>query len=130
MAPGHGDAALSLPALNVSVAAARRTVTALCGPAGLVALHDTAALLTSEVVTNAVLHGDGTVMVRAHTGDGRLRVEVQDDGDGAPVLQDAARDSEGGRGLALVAALADDWGVEQVPGGKFVWFELVALQSA
>ena len=130
MAPGHGDAALSLPALNVSVAAARRTVTALCAPAGLVALHDTAALLTSEVVTNAVLHGDGTVMVRAHTGGGRLRVEVQDDGEGVPALRDAARDDEGGRGLALVAALADDWGIEQVPGGKFVWFELVDRHTA
>jgi anti-sigma regulatory factor (Ser/Thr protein kinase) len=127
---GDGDAALSLPALNLSVAAARRTVTALCAPAGLGGLHDTAALLTSEVVTNAVVHGDGTVLVRARTGDGRLRVEVQDDGDGAPVLQDAARDAEGGRGLALVAALADAWGVEEVTGGKFVWFELVGRQSA
>jgi anti-sigma regulatory factor (Ser/Thr protein kinase) len=128
--PGHGEAALSLPALNLSVAAARRTVTALCGPAGLIGLHDTAGLLTSEVVTNAVVHGDGTVMVRAQTGDGRLRVEVQDDGDGAPVVQDAERDDEGGRGLALVAALADDWGVERVPGGKYVWFELVARHTA
>lgn len=130
MTPGHGDAALSLPALNVSVAAARRTVTALCAPAGLGRLHDTAALLTSEVVTNAVVHGQGTVLVRARTGGGRLRVEVQDDGDGAPVLQRAQREDEGGRGLALVAALADDWGVQQVPGGKFVWFELGVTQTA
>ena len=124
MTPGHGDAALALPALSASVSAARRTVTALCEPAGLEQLHDTAALLTSEVVTNAVVHGDGTVLVRARTGDGRLRVEVEDEGDGAPVERQAARDAEGGRGLALVAALADDWGVERVPGGKYVWFEL------
>jgi anti-sigma regulatory factor (Ser/Thr protein kinase) len=125
-----GDATLSLPALNVSVAAARRTVTALCAPAGLDSLHDTAALLTSEVVTNAVLHGEGTVLVRARTGGGRLRVEVQDDGDGAPVLRRAEREDEGGRGLALVAALSDDWGVQEVPGGKYVWFELADRQSA
>ena len=125
MVTGLGEAVLTLPALNVSVAAARRTVTALCGPAGLTELYDTAALLTSEVVTNAVLHGDGTVQVRAHTRGGRLRVEVQDDGDSAPVLQKKAQaEDEGGRGLALVAALADTWGVEQVPGGKYVWFEL------
>lgn len=130
MTPGHGDAALTLPALNVSVAAARRTVTALCAPAGLGGLHDTAALLTSEVVTNAVIHGEGTVLVRAHTGGGRLRVEVQDDGDGAPVVSQAGREAEGGRGLALVAALADDWGVQLVPGGKYVWFELGGVQSA
>ena len=126
MERGHGDAALALPALSASVSAARRTVTALCGPAGLAVLYDTAALLTSEVVTNAVVHGDGTVMVRAHTGGGRLRVEVEDEGDGAPVERHAARDAEGGRGLALVAALADDWGVERVAGGKYVWFELSA----
>lgn len=124
MEPGRGDAALALPALKASVSAARRTVTALCGPAGLAMLNDTAALLTSEVVTNAVVHGDGTVLVRAHTAAGRLRVEVEDEGDGGPVEKQAARDAEGGRGLALVAALADDWGVERVPGGKYVWFEL------
>jgi anti-sigma regulatory factor (Ser/Thr protein kinase) len=118
------DATLALPALRVSVAAARRTVTALCAPAGLDELCDVAALLTSEVVTNAVLHGDGTVVVRAHTDRGMLRVEVQDEGSGTPVLQEVARDAEGGRGLALVAALADRWGVESVSDGKYVWFEL------
>jgi serine/threonine-protein kinase RsbW len=120
----ESEASLALPALKASVAAARRTVTALCGPAGLHGLCDTAALLTSEVVTNAVLHGDGTVEVRAHVGGGRLRVEVQDQGDGEPQVRAPTPDAEGGRGMHLLAALAEDWGVEPVAGGKYVWFEL------
>ena len=120
----HGEATMSLPALSVSVAAARRTVTALCSPAGMESVCDVAALLTSEVVTNAVVHGDGTVQIRAHARGGRLRVEVQDEGAGQPSVRHAGPEDEGGRGVKLLAALADAWGVEPVVGGKYVWFEL------
>lgn len=124
MHAGGSVATLSLPARTRSVATARRTVLALCGPAGLAGLGDTAALLTSEVVTNAVVHGQGTVHLRARASAGRLRVEVQDDGAGSPSPRQAADDAEGGRGLALVAVLAATWGVERLPRGKVVWFEL------
>ncbi|HVM26411.1 MAG TPA: ATP-binding protein [Mycobacteriales bacterium] len=122
--PLAGEAVLSLPALRVSVAAARRTVAALCGPAGLEGLCDTAELLTSEVVTNALVHGDGQIQIRAQAAHGRLRVEVQDQGTGIPQPREAGPADEGGRGMRLLAALATGWGVTPVTGGKVVWFEL------
>ena len=122
MAEADLGAVLALPALATSVARARRAVVQVLRDAGREDLCDTAALLVSEVVTNAVLHGDGTVEVRADVRDVVLRVEVEDDGPGVPALRDAGPDAEGGRGLALVEALSRDWGVQQVAGGKYVWF--------
>ncbi|WNM35462.1 ATP-binding protein [Streptomyces sp. Li-HN-5-11] len=57
---------------------------------------------------------------------GRLRVSVTDANDALPTLCEASPEDESGRGLALVAALADDWGAEPRPGGigKTVWFEV------
>jgi anti-sigma regulatory factor (Ser/Thr protein kinase) len=115
---------LALPALATSVARARRAVAEVCRSHGRADLADTAALLVSEVVTNAVLHGDGTVEVRAELSGRILRVEVQDDGVGVPTVRRAGPEAEGGRGLALVDALSSRWGVESLAGGKYVWFLL------
>lgn len=94
-------------------------------------LGDSAALVLSELMTNAVRHGRvsgrgiGTRFVRQADG---LRIEVHDCGDGKPELQSPAGDSEHGRGLALVDALTGSrWGVVARPGpGKVVWAELVS----
>jgi anti-sigma regulatory factor (Ser/Thr protein kinase) len=93
---------------------------------------DVAVLLVSELVTNAVTHGDGgagataevTMLVR-HCG-GQLRVEVHDRSPDmpAPVWPQAPEDSETGRGLLLVDALAGEWGCYWTPGGKAVYFTL------
>ena len=93
-------------------------------------LADTARTLVSEVVTNAVQH-TGTPTIRLETAvlaDG-VRVAVYDDGPAGLLLpSEVAKDSEGGRGLLLVQALAHNWGVGPAhhPGrnGKHVWFEL------
>lgn len=84
-----------------------------------------AQLLTTEIVTNAVIHGAGDVLFRALCTDHLLRVEVGDAGAGVPkpVEPDGVR-RRGGRGLLILAALAADWGVEARDGGKTVWFEL------
>ncbi|MEV5482188.1 MULTISPECIES: ATP-binding protein [Streptomyces] len=88
-------------------------------------------LCVSELATNALLHGvppgRGYRLVLALDEDGLLRVEVHDSGDGtprAPAPYDRdGEESEFGRGLLLVSALADAWGVgERVPG-KIVWCE-------
>lgn len=91
---------------------------------------ETAVLLLSELVTNAVRHSHVRgrhIEVRCLVVGGvTLRVEVSDAGDGLPVLRTAAEEDESGRGLALVAALAADWGVQpRLHGiGKTVWCEL------
>lgn len=91
---------------------------------------DTAVLLLSELVTNAVRHagspGGREISVRVIAGEKRLRIEVSDASDRPlrPVqLSDA---DESGRGLGIVAALADDWGTHPRPCGigKTVWFEV------
>jgi anti-sigma regulatory factor (Ser/Thr protein kinase) len=84
-----------------------------------------AQLLTTEVVTNAVVHGAGAVAFRALCTEHLLRVEVGDTGAGVPkpVKPDSVR-RRGGRGLLILAALAADWGVDARDGGKTVWFEL------
>ncbi len=107
-----------------SVAQIRRFAVAKCVESGYGGACDTMALLVSEVATNALVHGAGEVRVAVSEGDGALRVEVADDGPGRPVLQEFGPDAEGGRGMALVAALADAWGVQERPGGKTVWFEV------
>lgn len=87
-------------------------------------LIDTAALLTSELVTNAVLHADSRIGLRlAHDVDS-IRFEVQDHGRGDPTLRRTGPEETGGRGLALVDTLSRAWGVEAVSSGKAVWFEL------
>ncbi|GAA2653124.1 hypothetical protein GCM10010400_06050 [Streptomyces aculeolatus] len=92
---------------------------------------DTAVLLVSELLTNACLHARAPrgrhIAARCVLGDGGLRVEVSDAGDGElPTPHEAGPDDESGRGLALVAALASRWGAYPRPYGigKTVWFEL------
>ncbi|MFI9255594.1 ATP-binding protein [Streptomyces sp. NPDC053069] len=91
-----------------------------------------AAHIVAELASNAVLHG--RVRGRdfrlglALRDDGTLRIEVTDPrGDRAPCLHDpVAEASETGRGLRIVAAYADRWGVEEAPANaKTVWAELV-----
>lgn len=83
-------------------------------------------LCVSELATNALLHGAppgrGFLLRVRYDGD-VLRVEVHDSGGGEPCVPDQA--DEGGRGLFLVAALADKWGVGQRDPGKVVWCEFV-----
>ena len=89
-------------------------------------VRDTAELLTSELVTNALLHAgtDLTVHVEGCQGDGSVRIAVDDGSDKAPQLGDPSSDALGGRGLPLVAILATRWGWEPLPVGKRVWFEV------
>ncbi|MFJ9035699.1 ATP-binding protein [Streptomyces sp. NPDC102406] len=83
-------------------------------------------LCVSELATNAIAHGTPVVndfLVRVALADARLRIEVSDEGDGVPELRHSDEDELGGRGLFLVAAFADDWGVATEKTGKTVWAE-------
>ncbi|WP_236061209.1 ATP-binding protein [Actinacidiphila acididurans] len=98
---------------------------------GVPAMVDTAELLTSELVTNALQHTTGGAVLVATLSPGpgpRLRVEVQDSVARRPRARVVAlpEDHQGtsGRGLFLVETLADAWGVTAWDSGKVVWFEL------
>jgi anti-sigma regulatory factor (Ser/Thr protein kinase) len=86
---------------------------------------DTAVLLTSELVTNAIRHeaGEDITLVISCCG-GHLRVDVHDTSPAWPAASDAPADAETGRGLMLVTTLATEWGVDPTPAGKSVYFTL------
>jgi anti-sigma regulatory factor (Ser/Thr protein kinase) len=92
---------------------------------------DTAELLLSELMTNAYRHAKAPagreIWARCVVTADRVRVAVTDANDTLPAPGPALLDDESGRGLALVVALADDWGSERrgCGIGKEVWFELV-----
>lgn len=84
----------------------------------------TAQLIVSELVTNALLHGVPPIVIRVvrDAADGLPIVQVEDCGDGKPCVQPESDSAIGGRGLLLVAALADEWGTDPLAeGGKVTW---------
>jgi anti-sigma regulatory factor (Ser/Thr protein kinase) len=84
-------------------------------------LCDDAVLMVSELVTNAVVHGIGTITLRIDVQAGALRVEVADDGEVA-LAPSPTTGAHGGWGLRIVDELSDDWGV--LEGSTKVWFRL------
>ncbi len=83
---------------------------------------DDAVLLVSELVTNSVLHGGPPVVVAVDCDEATLQVRVRDGSPTLPAPRDAATGDENGRGLALVAEMSADWGVDTEEDGKHVWF--------
>ncbi|MGA4540118.1 ATP-binding protein [Uniformispora flossi] len=91
------------------------------------ALTDTAGLLASELVTNAIQHALaplGAVGISLTIHPDRIRVGVTDDDPRVPLLRYASGNETHGRGIAIVDAFADKWGVDYRDGRKAVWFEL------
>ncbi len=127
MEPLEVRASLGLAPEAESARLARRFISDFCNAAALGDdLCQTASLLTSELVTNAVRYGGSHALLEARMPGGVLRVAVQDANPDLPALG-ASPDltAEGGRGVLLVSTLADRWGVERTSeGGKAVWFEL------
>lgn len=89
-------------------------------------LADTAELLVSELVTNAVIHGGGCPVLSLRRRRGLLRCAVTDDCAAVPRRRPQSPDSESGRGVHLLDVLAHRWGVLLRGRGKTVWFELPA----
>jgi len=82
-------------------------------------------LLTSELVTNAVIHATTPVELTLSGHDGRLRVLVEDGDDRIPAPVPIERSGpHGGFGLQIVERLASAWGVAPRDNGKAVWFEV------
>jgi anti-sigma regulatory factor (Ser/Thr protein kinase) len=106
-------------------AEARRQVRAAICAWDLPVDQDVAALLTSELVTNAIGHElTGIVVLAINCSCGQLRVDVHDTSRALPTLLDAPVDAETGRGLLLVSALSAEWGFYRTLAGKAVYFTL------
>ncbi|MCX5329732.1 MULTISPECIES: SpoIIE family protein phosphatase [unclassified Streptomyces] len=90
-------------------------------------------LVADELVTNALMHTEGSAIVtlRVMAGsDRRLRVEVEDSSSALPRRREAGESGVSGRGLLLVDLLTDVWGVEARGGGKCVWCEFVVRERS
>lgn len=115
---------LNLAPNPASVGEARRfTVDTLRGW-GRDDLAASGALLVTELVTNAILHARTMVQVILERRADIVRVEVRDGSPVRPALRNHGLDATTGRGLALVATLAESWGVDISAAGKVVWAQL------
>ncbi|MDC0772861.1 ATP-binding protein [Streptomyces sp. HD] len=116
---------LTIPHDPRAVRVVRATIRSILAAAKLNCIVDTVELLASEVVTNAYRHSAMDAYVSLERTPDDFRVTVWDHGSGAPApLTPVARD-EHGRGLGIVNACADEWGVRDYPRGKAVWFSVV-----
>jgi len=122
-------------AMPASVPLARRFISDLLDRWEMIDLKEIAMLLVSELVTNVLIHASTGLALVVAVADGSLEVGVADfdprsSSSVLPKLQrihTALNDevlAEGGRGLALVDLLSDEWGVVALPYGKQVWFRL------
>ncbi|MEW1634153.1 SpoIIE family protein phosphatase [Streptomyces sp. NPDC093801] len=126
--PPDRIAAWDLPADPSKVGDLRAAATRRLADWGLDELAFAAELLLSELVTNAIRYGGEPIQVRL-IHDRTLICEVSDGSSTAPHLRRAASTDEGGRGLFLVAQLAQAWGTRYTPRGKVIWAEC-ALDAA
>ncbi|HUA29673.1 MAG TPA: SpoIIE family protein phosphatase [Streptosporangiaceae bacterium] len=118
--PADQIASWDLPADPAVVATARARAARQLAAWGLEDVTFTTELLVSELVTNAIRHAQQPIQLRIIL-DGDLSCEVFDGSSSAPQLRRADRYDEGGRGLMLVAQLADRWGTRHTSAGKIIW---------
>ncbi|MFF3904632.1 ATP-binding protein [Streptomyces sp. NPDC001848] len=110
-----------------AVPEARRALRELLRHWGRPGRSEIAELLTSELVTNALIHTDRDAVLTATLSSRGLHVEVRDFAGRRPRLRvPSTDDGTHGRGLILVQSLADAWGVRAHGVGKAVWFDLGA----
>ena len=91
---------------------------------GLDSLSDAAQLLTSEVVTNSLLHARSPIRLTVEQTKSGVRVAVTDGSTVVPAMRVRSQSATTGRGLVLLSSLADEWDTDVSEGGKTVWFTL------
>lgn len=154
------QACLSLPGETRAASAARRFAATMCRTWGLEGLAEDVVLTVSELVTNAVVHARSSATMTISLSGGYLEVAVADDSPRAPIVRPARLDLDAdinlvvaraaehadlrapvwhvgrsgsiaaGRGMLIVDAIADEWGVNRLAAGKEVWFRLSAPEQA
>lgn len=120
------NATLELPPAAASVREGRRFVTSLLQSWGLDGLVETTALLTSELLTNSVLHARTTIRLSVAGGEDCVEVLVRDGSRQGPRRRRHARDATTGRGVELLERLATTWDVGVDDQGKSVRFTVTA----
>jgi serine/threonine-protein kinase RsbW len=118
---------LSLPRGGRAARLARRATCEALLSWGIAHLQETAVLLVSELVTNAVLHTrteSRTMVLRLEAAQTVLRIEVEDADPRLPQPRRPARLDESGFGFVLIEALARKWGLRDTAAGKAIWAEL------
>jgi serine phosphatase RsbU (regulator of sigma subunit)/anti-sigma regulatory factor (Ser/Thr protein kinase) len=115
---------LWLDASPSNVSHARRWVTRRLDACGAQDALDVVVLLTSEIVTNAIVHAQTSLTLRVEPVERGVRVAVSDGDPEVPAMGEFNLHSSGGRGMALLDTLAQDWGVQVERNGKTVWFDV------
>ncbi|WUD78060.1 SpoIIE family protein phosphatase [Streptomyces sp. NBC_00510] len=123
--PSDHIATWQLPNDPATVAHARHHTTSQLTTWGLEETSFTTELLVSELVTNAIRYGKPPIQLRLIHNNTALITEVTDTSNTTPHLRRARTYDEGGRGLLLVAQLAQQWGTRHHPRGKTIWTEQV-----
>jgi anti-sigma regulatory factor (Ser/Thr protein kinase) len=124
--PGSPPARARFAPDPTGVRRARQFVAEQCAEAGLCEdAREAAVLLTSELVTNAFVHGRSEARLAVYLGRDSARVEVADDSARTPEVQENDHHSLDGRGLQILHLGADRWGVRPEGPGKVVWFDVV-----
>jgi anti-sigma regulatory factor (Ser/Thr protein kinase) len=114
-----------LPPQPSSARLARRLARgAMCGCAE--PMVETAELLITELISNAVRHAGSPPVMRIDIDAGTVRIAVSDTSADAPGVRHTDPEDEGGRGLFLVESLASSWGWTRTTDGKSIWFTLDA----
>lgn len=120
--PADHVAVWDVPVDPAAVAGMRSAVAEKLDTWGLSELAFGTELILSELITNAIRYGSAPLRVRLLL-DRTLTCEVSDGSSTSPHLRHAATTDEGGRGLFLVAQVAERWGTRYTPGGKVIWAE-------
>jgi hypothetical protein len=90
---------------------------------------ETAELLITELISNAILHTSSPPVMHIDVDFGTVRISVSDESSQTPEVRHGELDDEGGRGLMLVESLASSWGCTLTSGGKQIWFILSGATS-
>lgn len=123
---GQWRATVELPGTLLAPRVGREVVSSLLTGWGHGVLVDDAALVVSELVTNAVQHAPGFETYELELigrADG-VRISLADGSSIRPIVGELAHEKPRGRGMQIVATLAQGWGAEDHHGGKRVWVEL------
>jgi DNA-binding NarL/FixJ family response regulator len=123
--PPLEEVSLKLPQVRESSSAARRFAADTLATWGCSDLVETAKLLISELVSNAVLHAGSDVDVSLHLRTDCVRFEVGDHSARPMRRRQAGEEDTSGRGSELIDMLAHAWGMRGRADGKAIWFELV-----